>query len=84
MKEFGVVLCVIALASSLEEFLTHIIRVHCRSNTKTIFEKGVSGKENHTGIGLWEVNQIISKNNNIVLHTSKNDTYFKQQLEIYY
>ena len=39
LKEFGVVLCVIALASSLEEFLTHIIRVHCRSNTKTIFEK---------------------------------------------
>ena len=53
-------------------------------DTKIIFEKGVSGKENHTGIGLWEVNQIISKNNNIVLHTSKNDKYFKQQLEIYY
>jgi len=53
-------------------------------NTKTIFEKGVSGKENHTGIGLWEVNQIISKNNNIVLHTTKNQEYFKQQLEIYY
>jgi len=53
-------------------------------DTKTIFEKGVSGKDNHTGIGLWEVNEFISKNNNIVLHTSKNDTYFKQQLEIYY
>lgn len=53
-------------------------------DTKTIFEKGVSGKENHTGIGLWEVNQIISKNNNIVLHTSKNEKHFKQHLEIYY
>lgn len=53
-------------------------------DTKTIFEKGVTGKDNHTGIGLWEVNQIISKNNNIVLHTSKNNKYFKQQLEIYY
>lgn len=53
-------------------------------DTKTIFEKGVTGKDNHTGIGLWEVNEIISKNNNIVLHTSKNDKYFKQQLEIYY
>ena len=53
-------------------------------DTKTIFEKGFTGKDNHTGIGLWEVNQIISKNNNIVLHTSKNDKYFKQQLEIYY
>ena len=51
---------------------------------KTIFEKGVSGKSNHTGIGLWEVNEIISNNNNIVLHTSKEDRYFKQQLEIYY
>ena len=53
-------------------------------DTKTIFEKGVTGKNNHTGIGLWEVNQIISKNNNIVLHTTKTDKYFKQQLEIYY
>ncbi len=39
LNEYGVVLCLIALASSLEEFLTHIIRAHCRSNTKTIFEK---------------------------------------------
>lgn len=53
-------------------------------DTKTIFKKGVSGKDNHMGIGLWEVNQIISKNNNTVLHTSKDDIYFKQQLEIYY
>ena len=55
-------------------------------DTKAIFEKGVSGKDEkeHMGIGLWEVNQIIYKNNNIVLHTSKDDKYFKQQLEIYY
>jgi len=53
-------------------------------DTKTIFKKGVTGKANHTGIGLWEVNQIISKNNNTILHTSKTDKYFKQQLEIYY
>lgn len=53
-------------------------------NTKTIFEKGVSSKKNHTGIGLWEINKIISQNNNIVLHTSKDEKYFKQQLEIYY
>ena len=44
----------------------------------------ISGKENHTGLGLWEVRKIIKKNNNINLHTSKNDKYFSQTLEIYY
>lgn len=48
-----------------------------------IFDKGVSGKENHTGLGLWEVRKIIKKNNNLNLHTTKNDKYFIQQLEIY-
>ena len=49
-----------------------------------IFNKGVSGKENHTGLGLWEIRQILRKNNNVNLHTTKNDKYFSQQLEIYY
>lgn len=49
-----------------------------------IFNKGVSGKENHTGLGLWEIRQILKKNNNINLHTTKNEQYFSQQLEIYY
>lgn len=53
-------------------------------DTHKIFEKGVSGKENHTGLGLWEVNKILSKNKNITLFTTKNDKYFSQQLEIYY
>lgn len=53
-------------------------------NTQKIFEKGYSGKENHTGIGLWEVNKIIMNNNNTVLKTSKNDKYFKQELQIYF
>lgn len=53
-------------------------------DTNKIFEKGVSGKENHTGLGLWEVNKILSKNKNITLFTTKNDKYFSQQLEIYY
>ena len=53
-------------------------------DTTKIFDKGVSGKENHSGIGLWEVKQIEKKYNNIVLHTSKDEKYFKQQLEIYY
>ena len=53
-------------------------------DTEKIFEKGVSGKESHTGLGLWEVRKIIKKNNNVNLHTSKNDRFFSQQLEIYY
>lgn len=53
-------------------------------NTERIFEKGVSEKENHTGLGLWEVRKLIKKNNNINLHTSKDDKFFSQQLEIYY
>ena len=52
-------------------------------DTEKIFEKGVSEKENHTGLGLWEVRKIIKKNNNTNLHTSKTDKFFKQQIEIY-
>jgi len=53
-------------------------------DTSKIYEKGISGKKNHTGIGLWEVNKIITNYNNIVLKTSKDDKYFKQELQIYY
>lgn len=52
-------------------------------DTNKIFEKGVSGKENHTGLGLWEVNKLLNKNKNITLFTTKNEKYFTQQLEIY-
>ncbi len=50
----------------------------------TIFNKGFSEKENHTGLGLWEIRQILKKNNNVNLYTTKNEQYFSQQLEIYY
>ena len=53
-------------------------------DTDKIFEKGISEKENHMGLGLWEVRKIIKKYNNINLFTSKTDKYFSQQLEIYY
>ncbi len=53
-------------------------------DTEKIFEKGISGKENHTGLGLWEVRKLVKKNNNINLFTSKSDKFFSQQLEIYY
>lgn len=52
-------------------------------NSEEIFEKGKSTKENHSGLGLWEVRQYLKKNNNLNLFTSKDDNYFTQQLEIY-
>lgn len=52
-------------------------------DTERIFEKGISGKENHTGLGLWEVRKIVKKNKNANLFTSKNDKFFSQQLELY-
>ena len=53
-------------------------------DTEKIFNKGFTGKENHTGLGLWEVRKILNKSKNLSLYTSKNDKYFSQQLEIYY
>ncbi len=53
-------------------------------NIDEIFQKGVSGKENHTGLGLWEVRKILKKNNNLNLYTKKDNNLFIQQLEIYY
>ena len=53
-------------------------------NTEEIFNKGISGKENHTGLGLWEIQKILKKNNNLNLYTNKTDKLFIQQLEIYY
>ena len=52
-------------------------------DTEKIFCKGISGKENHTGLGLWEVRNILGKNNKSNLFTSKTDKFFSQQLELY-
>ena len=53
-------------------------------DTEKIFNKGFSGKSNHTGLGLWEVRQILKKHKNLNLYTTNDEKYFKQQLEIYY
>ncbi len=53
-------------------------------DTEKIFNKGFTGKENHTGLGLWEVRKILSKSKNLDLYTTKNEKYFSQQIEIYY
>ena len=52
-------------------------------DTEKIFEKGISGKEKHQGLGLWEVRKLVTKNKNINLFTTKNDKFFIQQLELY-
>lgn len=48
-----------------------------------IFEKGYSSKPDNTGLGLWEVREILRKNKNLNLYTTKDSKFFKQQLEIY-
>lgn len=53
-------------------------------NIDKIFEKSYSTKPNNTGLGLWEVRQILKKNNNLDLFTTKNDEFFIQQFEIYF
>lgn len=52
-------------------------------DTTKIFEKGITSKENHTGLGLWEIRKILKRNNNLNLHTTKSSKYFSQQFEIY-
>lgn len=52
-------------------------------NTEEIFQKGISSKENHSGLGLWKVRQILLHNNNLNLYTTKNSEFFTQQFEIY-
>ena len=52
-------------------------------DTEKIYEKSYTTKPNNTGLGLWEVRKILTKNNNLNLFTSKNNKFFSQQLEIY-
>lgn len=52
-------------------------------NTEEIYQKGVSSKENHSGLGLWKVRQILMRNNNLNLFTTKDAEYFTQQFEIF-
>lgn len=55
-------------------------------NLDRIFEKDFStkSKKTNSGLGLWEVRQILKRNNNLNLFTTKNEEYFVQQFEIYY
>lgn len=53
-------------------------------NLDLIFDKGVTSKPGNTGLGLWKVREILKKNENLNLFTTKNDEYFRQQFEMYY
>lgn len=53
-------------------------------DTEKIYEKGFSTKRGNTGLGLWEIRQILKKNNNLNLFTKKTDDLFIQQFEIFY
>lgn len=55
-------------------------------NLNRIREKGFTSKRNDGkahGLGLWEVDKIIKKSNNLNLFTTKDSLFFTQQLEIY-
>ena len=53
-------------------------------NIDDIYKKGYSEKENHTGLGLWEIHKYLSRHNNLNLYTTKNKDFFSQQFEIYF
>lgn len=52
-------------------------------DTDAIFEKSHTSKEGHSGLGLWEIRQILKKHDNLNLYTTTKGEYFIQQLEIY-
>ena len=52
-------------------------------DTEEIYNKGSTSKENHSGLGLWKVRQILIHINNLNLFTTKDDEFFSQQFEIY-
>ena len=60
--------------------------LHKDIDIERIFDKGKStkSKKTNSGLGLWEVRQILKRNNNLNLFTTKDSEYFRQQLEIYY
>ncbi len=52
-------------------------------DTEDIYRKGITSKENHSGLGLWKIRQILMHNNNLNLFTTKDSKFFTQQFEIF-
>lgn len=48
-----------------------------------IYDKSFSTKKGNSGLGLWEVRKILKRNTNLNLYTTKNEEFFRQQLEMY-
>ncbi len=55
-------------------------------DTKKIFEKNYTTKEHkgNTGLGLWKVRNILSKDHNLILETTTDGEMFKQKIEIFF
>ena len=51
-------------------------------NIDKIFDKGYSSKANNTGLGLWEVKQILKRNNNLNLYTTKDEKFLKNSKQL--
>ena len=62
------------------------IKNHIKSNSKIdlnkIFDKGESSKKVKSGLGLWEVKNIISKKNNSQIYANLEDNTFSQTIII--
>ena len=52
-------------------------------NIDNIFKKGITSKEGHAGLGLWEVKRYVNKSKNLDLKPSSSSNTFKQELFIY-
>ena len=51
-------------------------------DVEKIYEKNYSTKPNNTGLGLWEVNRIVHRHKNISIRATKDDMFFRQQINI--
>lgn len=49
-------------------------------NLQEIYKKNFTTKEHNSGLGLWKVKKIVSKNKRLKLNTFKGEDYFKQSL----
>lgn len=50
---------------------------------ENIFKKGITSKECHAGLGLWEVKRYVNKSKNLDLKPSVPPSTFKQEFFIY-
>ncbi len=58
------------------------IKDNAKIDTKKIFDKGESSKKEKSGIGLWEVKNIISSKNNSQIYANVEDNTFSQTIII--